>query len=311
MKGKEYPNTFAELEMMFKSDSDCYDYLKRLRWPDGFVCPKCGGHESWNMGNGRVLCARCRRQQSVLSGTVMHRTHLPVRTWLRAMWCICSGKSGVSALNLKQTLGIGSYNTAWLCLHKLRRAMVRPGRELLSGIVEADETYVGAPQEGRPGRGAYGERLVFVAVERKDAGIGRIRMQCIANASGEALRAALVGNIGPGTQVVTDGWSGYDWMQGSDYRREKVNGLDEEVADCALPRCHLVISLFKRWMTGTLQGNIGRDHLDDYLNEFVFRFNGRTSRSRGLLFHRLASLAMATEPNPRSSIIGGGTQDVV
>ena len=311
MKGKEYPDTFAELEKMFKSDSDCYDYRKKLRWPVGFICPKCGSRESWSMGNDRVLCAKCRWQQSVLSGTVMHRTHLPVKLWFRAMWCICASKSGVSALNLKHTLGIGSYNTAWLCLHKLRRAMVRPGRELLSGVVEADETYVGAPQEGKPGRGAYGKRLVFVAVERKGKGIGRIRMQGIANASGEALQAAVTSTIEPRSSIKTDGWSGYNWMGKSDYRREKVNDVDEEVADCVLPKCHLVISLFKRWMAGTLQGNIGRDHLGDYLNEFVFRFNRRTSRSRGLLFHRLAGLAMAASPNPRTSIIGGGTQDVV
>ena len=311
MKGKEYPNTFAELEKMFKSDSDCYDYLERPRWPDGFVCPKCGGRKAWSMGNGRVLCAKCRWQQSVLSGTVMHRTHLPVKMWFRAMWCICAGKSGVSALNMGQTLGMGSYNTAWLCLHKLRRAMVRLGRERLSGVVEADETYVGAPQEGKKGRGAYGKRLVFVAVERKGRRIGRIRLQCIADASGKSLQAAVADNIEPGSRVRTDGWSGYRWMDESCYSHERANDVDEEVADCVLPKCHLVIGLFKRWMNGTLQGNIGRDHLDDYLNEFVFRFNRRTSRSRGLLFQRLASLAMSTGPNPRDSIVRGGIQDVV
>ena len=146
---------------MFKSDSDCYDNLKRLRWPEGFVCPRCGSCESWSMGNGRVLCAKGRRQQSVLSNTVMHRTHLPIKMWFRVMWCICASKSGAGALSLKHALGIGSYNTAWLCLHKLRRAMVRPGREVLSGVVEADETYVGAPREGKTGRGAHGKRLVF------------------------------------------------------------------------------------------------------------------------------------------------------
>lgn len=111
MKGKEYPDTFAELEKMFKSDSDCYDYLRKPRWPKGFVCPKCGSGESWSMGSDRVLCAKCRWQQSVLSGTVMHQTHLPIKMWFRAMWCICASKSGVSALNLKHTLGIGSHNT--------------------------------------------------------------------------------------------------------------------------------------------------------------------------------------------------------
>ena len=200
--------------------------------------------------------------------------------------------------------------------------MVRPGRSLLSGSVEADETYIGAPQEGKRGRGAFGKRIVFVAVETKktekkrkkkeDEGmvttIGRIRLLEIPDASAESLHPAVVSCISEGSTISTDGWSGYDWMQKSGYTRRKVNEIDEPVAECVLPQCHLVISLFKRWMGGTLQGSIGSDHLQDYLNEFVFRFNRRTSMSRGLLFYRLAELIMGTAPNPRSTIIGGGRQ---
>lgn len=313
MKGKEYPNTFAELEKMYKSDTDCYDYLRKLRWPEGFVCPKCGKNGAWMMDRGLFLCSSCRSQHSVMAGTLFHRSHLPIKMWFRAMWCICASKSGTSALNLQRTLRLGSYNTAWLCLHKLRRSMVRPGREKLSGTVEADETYIGAPQEGKPGRGAYGKRLVFVAVERKGARMGRIRMECIPDASGDSLQVATRNNIESGTVVRTDGWGGYNWMgkASSPYSRIKVNEIDEEVAECVLPKCHLVISLFKRRLLGTLQGSMGKDHLEDYLNEFVFRFNRRTSRSRGLLFRRLAEMAVAAAPNPRASIIGGGHQDVV
>lgn len=313
MKGKEYPDTFAELERMYASDSDCYDYLRKLRWPDGFVCPKCGATAAWETDRGLILCSGCRSQRSVVSGTLFHRSHLPIKMWFRAMWCICADKSGVSALCLKRSLGIGSYNTAWLCLHKLRRAMVRPGRERLSGVVEADEAYLGAPQEGRTGRGAYGKQLVFVAAERKGAKIGRIRMACIPDASKESLQVAVRGNIEPGAEVHTDGWFGYKWMEreSSPYRRIKANEVEGVVSECHLPKCHLVISLFRRWLDGTLQGSIGTDHLQDYLNEFVFRFNRRSSRSRGLLFRRLAEMAVASKPNPRMSIIGGAHQDVV
>lgn len=313
MEGKKYPDTFAELERMFASESDCYAYLRRIRWPDGFVCPRCGAKAAWETGRGLLVCSGCRSQRSVVSGTLFHRSHLPMKTWFRAMWCVCSGKSGVSALGLERSLGIGSYNTAWLCLHRLRRAMVRPGRERLSGVVEADEAYLGAPQEGRTGRGAYGKRLVFVAVERKGSKIGRIRMACIPDATKESLRAAVGDNVEPGSEVRTDGWFGYKWMEraSSPYRRVKANGDEREVSECLLPKCHLVISLFRRWLDGTLQGSVGADHLQDYLNEFVFRFNRRSSRSRGLLFRRLAEMAVASKPNPRMSIVGGGRQDVV
>ena len=184
--------------------------------------------------------------------------------------------------------------------------MVRPGRETLSGDVEVDETYIGAPHEGKPGRGSYGKQLVFVATERKDSKIGRIRMAVIADASNASLKQAVTENVSEGSHLITDGWNGYNWASNSSYTRTKTNEADEEVSDCVLPKCHLVISLFKRWMASTMQGNIGKDHLQDYLNEFVFRFNRRTSRSRGLLFYRLVQQALVTIPNPRSSIIRGG-----
>lgn len=308
---KEYPDTFAELEKRFKTERDCYDYLIHLRWPSGFVCTKCGGSDHWRMSNGLFLCSKCRHQQSVLAGTVLEKTHLPIKTWFRAMWYICSSKNGISALDLKQTLSLSSYDTAWMCLHKLRRSMVRTGRSLLDGTIEVDETYIGAPQEGKRGRGAYGKRLVFVAAEKKNKKIGRIRMLAIPNASGSSLQNAVLSCISEGATILTDGWSGYDWIKPPKYIRQKENNIVGEVADCVLPNCHLVISLFKRWMGGTLQGSLGADHLQDYLNEFVFRFNRRTSKSRGLLFYRLSEQVMATSPNPRSTIIRGGHQDVV
>lgn len=293
----------TELEKRFAAREACMDYLAELRWPSGFACPRCTSGKVWHMGNGLVLCASCRHQQSVLAGTVFQDTHIPLQTWFRAMWHLCANKNGMSAQNLQRLLGLRSYNTAWLCLHKLRRAMVRPGRERLSGIVEVDETYLGGSQEGKRGRGAFGKELVFIAVEIRGHKIGRIRLHCISDVSGATLETSVTEEIQKGAVIRSDGWRGYNGIKGLGYEHEVVVKTDEELGEIVLPKCHLVISLLKRWILGTLQGNVGCGHLQDYLNEFTFRFNRRSSKSRGLLFHRLAELAVATAPNPRSTII--------
>ena len=181
--------------------------------------------------------------------------------------------------------------------------MVRPGRERLSGILEVDETYLGAPQEGKRGRGAFGKKIVFIAVEVRGHKIGRIRLHCIPNVSGATLELSIAEEVCKGAVIRSDGWGGYNGIKFLGYDHEIVVKADEELAEVVLPKCHLVISLLKRWILGTLQGNVGGEHLQDYLNEFTFRFNRRSSKSRGLLFYRLAELVVATAPNPRSTII--------
>jgi len=295
----------AELEKMFPTQEACLEYLASLRWtaPDGFICPHCMKTKAWRMGNGLWLCSDCRKQQSVLAGTIFQDTHMPMQTWFRAMWYLCANKNGMSAQNLQRLLGLQSYNTAWLCLHKLRRVMVRPGRNRLSGTVEVDECYIGGPKEGRRGRGAFGKQIVFVAAEVRKHKIGRIRLLRIPNVSGAALENAVSEAIVEGAHVRTDGWSGYNGIVQMGYEREIADENDKELADVVLPKCHLVVSLVKRWILGTLQGNVGARHLQDYLNEFTFRFNRRTSNSRGLLFYRLAELAVMASPVPRSAIV--------
>jgi transposase-like protein len=301
----DYPISMAALERAFPTREACVDYLASVRWsaPDGFVCPRCKGTKAWRMENGLWLCAACRKQQSVLAGTVFQDTHLPMQTWFRAMWYLCANKNGMSAQNLQRLLGLRSYNTAWLCLHKLRRAMVRPGRDRLTGPVEVDECYIGGPKEGRRGRGAFGKQIVFVAAEVRGRKIGRIRLSRIPGVSGAALVEAVSETVVEGATVRTDGWDGYNGIVQKGYGRQIAVKNDGELADVVLPRCHLVVSLLKRWVLGTLQGNVGAEHLQDYLNEFTFRFNRRTSKSRGLLFYRLAELAVATSPVPRSAIV--------
>ena len=181
--------------------------------------------------------------------------------------------------------------------------MVRPGRERLSGEVEVDEAYVGAEREGKRGRGAFGKKIVFVAVEKNGGTMGRIRLAGIPDVSGATLGQAIRETIEDGAAICSDGWKGYSGLSKAGYIHTVTGKSIEELAEDILPKCHLVISLLKRWMLGTLQGNVGSDHFQDYLNEFTFRFNRRSSRSRGKLFYRLAEQSVATRPNDRSKIV--------
>jgi transposase-like protein len=241
-------------------------------------------------------------QVSVLAGTVFQDTHLALTVWFRAMWHITSQKNGVSALGLQRALGLGSYKTAWLMLHKLRQAMVRPGRERLQGVVEVDETYWGAAESGgATGRLVYSKALIVVAAERDGKGIGRIRMARIPDFDRATLHGFIRSSVEPGSTVCTDGLNSYREMKGYIHHRHVQHRLKD--GEHLLPRVHRAVSLLKRWMLGTHQGAIGYQHLDDYLNEFVFRFNRRKSASRGKLFFRLAQHALQIAPTTYERLV--------
>jgi transposase-like protein len=303
MAVEDYPRTLTELESRFSSEQACRDYLFRLRWPDGFACPCCGLSRAWPLRSGRWQCAACGHQVSVTAGTVFQDTRTPLTIWFRAMWWITSQKNGVSALGLQQVLGWGSYQTAWTCLHKLRRAMIRPGRDRLRGTVEVDECYLGGLEAGTHGRGAERKVLIAVAAEEDGRATGRIRLRHIADASAASLTPFVEDSIEPGSLIHTDGWSGYFPLQANGYRHKtSLVGRKGQASDL-LPRVHRVISLLKRWLLGIHQGAVGTEHLQDYLDEFAFRFNRRTSRSRGKLFYRLAQQAVAIEPTTYRQIV--------
>jgi hypothetical protein len=162
---EDYPCNLVEFDERFASEEACITYLMSLRWPKGFVCPKCGGGQAWRRARLAMVCARCRHETSITAGTLFEKTHKPLRVWFKAMWLATSQKTGASALGLQRVLGFGSYETAWLWLHKLRPAMVRPGRDRLKGCVEVDETYVGGPEEGSRGRQTEEKSIVVVAAE--------------------------------------------------------------------------------------------------------------------------------------------------
>jgi transposase-like protein/ribosomal protein L37AE/L43A len=299
----DYPRTLVEFEARFATDEACRAYLERLRWPNGFRCPKCGGATAWRVRMLLWQCATCGRQTSVTAGTVFQDSRTPLTTGFRAMWCVTSTKTGTSALALQGQLGLGSYQTAWTWLHKLRRAMVRPGRDRLSGQVEVDESFVGGVG-GAQGRSTATKALIVVAAEERGRGIGRIRMRRVPNASAASLGAFVDEAIEPGSEIHTDGWHGYDRLKTSGYlhRVTYLRG-DADLAMEQLPRVHRVISLLKRWLLGTHQGAVSVAHLDYYLDEFTFRFNRRRARHRGLLFCRLAQQAVAVSPAPYARII--------
>ena len=303
---EDYPRTLLELERRFSTDDACREYLAQLRWPDGFVCPDCRFAKAWAMTNGLWLCQGCRRQVSVTAGTIFHRARLPMTLWFRAIWSVTSQKTGTSAMSIQRILGLGSYRTAWTWLHKLRRAMVRPGRDRLSGTVEVDESFVGGEEPGREGRGAVKKTLVAIAAEERGRGTGRIRMACIPDASKRSLHGFVRGTIESGSVIHTDGWASYDGVEtyGFQHQVTPLKGKPKGTAVEVMPRVHRVASLLKRWLLGTHQGAVSAKHLEYYLDEFTFRFNRRTSTSRGKLFYRLIQQAVQIDPTPYSQIIG-------
>lgn len=297
---EDYPRTLMELERRFSDEAACRGYLFALRWPQGFVCPACGGRGA-AIRRDLWRCEGCARETSVMAGTVFQDTKLPLTIWFRAMWQVTSQKNGISALGLQRVLGLGSYKTAWALLHKLRRAMVRPGRERLGGVVEVDETYWGGEESGVRGRQTEDKALIAVAAEADGENIGRIRLRHIPDTNRATLHGFIQQYIEPGSTVVTDGLQAYRELEGYVHDRQIQKHQPTE-AEHLLPRVHRVISLLKRWLLGTHQGGIAHEHLDDYLNEFTFRFNRRTSKSRGKLFYRLAQQAIEVAPVPFASL---------
>ncbi len=307
---EDYPRTLLDLEKRFSTEEDCRQYLAALRWPRGFVCPRCEGRSAWSMSRGLWLCRGCRRQSSVTVGTIFQDRKLPLTTWFRAMWCVTSQKNGVSALGLQRVLGMGSYKTAWALLHKLRRAMVRPGRDRLTGTVEVDETYWGTDKQPVVGRLTYDKALIAVAAQQDGRGIGRIRLRRIPNVTRASLHGFIAAAVEPGGTIVTDGLSAYQALKGYHHQPIVVRRQSAD-ASTLLPRVHRVASLLKRWLLGTHQGAVAHEYLDYYLDEFTFRFNRRTSASRGKLFYRLAQQAVQIDPVPFDSLVqpqslGGG-----
>lgn len=302
--GSEFPHTYREFVQKFPDDDACAAYLEQLRWPTGFCCPSCHtGAVPWRQTRGRLVCTACRHQTSVTAGTVMDKTRTSLTTWFEAAWHLTTAKNGLSAKTLERTLGT-SYRTAWAMLQRYRVSMVRSERERLSGTVEVDETLVGGVEQGgKRGRGTS-KSIVVVAVEIK--GFGRIRMRHVPDASGRNLQPFVCDVVTPGSTVCTDGWVGYRGLAKHGYVHKRTFlSSSGDPAHVAMPGVHRVVSLFKRWLLGTHQGSVVPAHLQSYLEEFAFRFNRRTSNSRGLVFYRLMEQAVITGPVTEADVTFG------
>lgn len=280
---------------MFPTEDACLEYLSLIRWPDGYICTRCNAKKYLKLGRGLYRCLSCKYECSVIAGTLFQDTRKPLKLWFQAIWYVVGQKNGVSALGLQKALGLGSYHTAWEWLHKLRRAMVRPNRDKLNGVVEVNETLIGGEHSGKRGRGAEGKTLVLVAAESSQNAIGRIRLSVINNASAEEIDNTVLKMVSIGTTIRSDGWRGYCDLSALGYNHIPTANHDIKNHD-QIQAAHRVASLLKRWLLGTHHGAISHKNLPYYLDEFTFRFNRRTSRSRGKLFYRLIQQAIEIDP---------------
>jgi transposase-like protein len=305
--GRDYPQTYREFVEFYPDEAACMAYLEQLRWPAGFVCPICHRAAApWRQTRGRRVCPSCRRQVSITAGTILDKTRTPLTTWFEAAWHLTTAKNGLSAKTLERSLGI-RYRVAWTMLQRFRVAMVRSERDRLAGNVEVDETLVGGVRHGgKSGRGTS-NAVVVVAIEvLEPRGFGRLRMRHIPDASGSNLVPFVCDAVARGATIRTDGWGGYNDLPMHGYARERtVMSSSGDPAHVSMPGVHRVASLLKRWIIRTHQGSVNPDHLQSYLEEFTFRFNRRTSGSRGLVFRRLLEQAVVTGPVTEADVTNG------
>jgi transposase-like protein/ribosomal protein L37AE/L43A len=311
---EDFPKTLPEFEARFGTEVQCRDFLAELRWPQGFVCPKCGGRDAWRNARGLFEC-ECGHQTSVTAGTIFHGTRKPLRLWFKAMFLMLAPKNGLSAVTLMRLMGF-TYETAWTWLHKLRTAMVRPDRTKLHGTVEVDESYVGGVEEGVHGRGTSNP-IAACAVERLDVPtevgapparatptvLGRVRLEVIEDATQVSLTTFTNDNVEAGSTILTDGLSSYTELSEVGFVHEPHVIGEPKNAPKVLPGVHRIFSLAKRWLLGTHQGAVSPKHLPAYLHEYEFRFNRRRSSARAKLFHRLVEIAVVTAPKTYRDIV--------
>jgi transposase-like protein len=313
LPGWHYPKSFVEFVTWFPDDARARAYLEAVRFRRGLACPRCGMLGPKRGSDGLWWCSSCRRRFSATVGTLMDHAHLSASVWLAAAWQVTNTKAGVSALSLSRSLGV-SYASAWHLLHKLRSAMSFVHHDRLRGVVEFDETFVGGHDEGVGSGGTQGHAsnkiTVFVATERTASGtIGRIRLARGYDASALSIARFIAQTIEPGSTLVTDGWTAYPWalqlLEREGLRYEHLPTTLKWAPGHAhdlLPGVHRVASLLKRWLLGTHQGAVSDHQMDQYLAEFVFRFNRRSSTHRGLLFWRLVCALTEAEPLRRTDV---------
>jgi transposase-like protein len=300
------PTSRREFARRFASEADCEEFLFAVRYPTGFVCPRCGVARGWRLSGRHIIECANGHKVSLTAGTILHRSRQELMAWFHGAYLISTLTPGISAIQFQRQLGIGRYQTAFEMLHKIRSVLVAPGREPLHAEVEVDETLVGGKDPGRDGRG--GDKVLVVgAVEVISTGAakggqprrraGRLRVQVVPNAAGVTLARFVQAEVEPGAIVHTDGWDGYRHLKGLGFdHRPEIQGKNR-TAKAVLPLIHRVFSNLKAWLHGTHHGRVEPKYLQAYLNEYMFRFNRR--HWRGSAF--LRALMLMTQPISESN----------
>ena len=307
----DFPKNELEFHERFCNEEACRDYLSSVRWPEGFVCPRCGHTEGWRRSNrDEWICAgrSCGKETSLRTGTVLHNSPKPLKAWLMAMLHMSVNKQGISALRLQRLMAFGSYETALRWLRELRRVMAATNEsEKLSGEVEVDETFIGKTDEGR--RGTVGQFIIIGAVEKRGAGCGRTRLRWIRSRDGDALSGFVEDVVEKGSIVLTDGAGGYkylgamgflhDQMAVTDGHGRQLKTADAKVKSTAhLPQIHRVFSLVGRIVMGAYQGSLSARHLQGYLDEYCFRFNRRHAETPFTICQKIVARTMMSKCMP-------------
>ncbi len=296
--GIDYPENWDQFIDWFHDNDACLNYIYEIRWPNGFICPRClANNTPYKLKNGSLKCTTCRKETSVTSGTIFDKTRTSLKDWFGAIWYITNQKNGVSALDIQRLLGFGSYQTSWTILHKLRSAMVDPEREKLSGLVEIDETFIRRSSSTKSNKNQP-NTVVLVAIELLEPkGFGRIRLRHVDGATKENVKQFMLDVVQAGSVIYSDGSALYKCAREIGFSHHRTVHLGSDIAaHITMPGVHRVSSLLKRWLLGAYQGAIKEKQLGYYLDEYTFRFNRRKSKSRGLLFYRLLEQAVIAAP---------------
>jgi hypothetical protein len=289
MNDLDYPKNLREFDRLFAHKDACLHFLEKVRWGDSFSCQSCGAKEYWTLSTGLRRCQACRFKNSVKTGTIFESSRLPLKMWFYAIWWITAHKNGVSALDLQKDVGLGSYRSAWLLLHKIRNAMVQADKSLLQGEVEVDKIYLLSEQ-------------VIVATEFSGSTrIGRIQMERVRDSKANQLEEFIMANVARGSTIYASNLEGNGGLARLGYK-QVARKLSRSKPAQTLPRVQIVSDSLQKWLRGTLRGRIDSKHMESYLEEFVFRFNRRTSKARGILFQRVLENAVRVEPAPYQKI---------
>lgn len=298
------PKTLLDFQAMFPDEEACWKHLRRIRWPRGFVCPRCGHRKSYWIEERRLeQCQACRYQASLTAGTIFHNTRVPLQIWFLGIFFVARHKKAISALQFQRDTGLGSYRTAWTMLHKLRSTLKPRAAFLLRGLVEADETYVGASRERRVvGRRVLGKTIVGAVVEQREHTAGSARLAVLDGVAfhdlGPFLRRAIDGSE---ATVRTDGWKGYRPLEAAGVPHDPhTQGKDPARSAEILPWSHRIFSNLKCWLRGTFHG-VSRKHLQRYLDEFVYRFDRRWKEAE--LFGFVLRRAVEGTPFPYHRLV--------